>query len=139
MTIDGEVVERVPDFKFLGLQISDDLTWTVNTSNIIKRANQRLFFLRPPRRNGLPQKLLITFYRCTTESILIYCCSVWYRSCSDEEKKNLRRVVRTAERIVGSSLPDLADIYSTRLLTCATNIVQDPTHPGNCLLFVNLE
>ncbi|KAK7901456.1 hypothetical protein WMY93_018225 [Mugilogobius chulae] len=47
------------------------------------------------------------------------------------QKKDLQRVVRTAERVVGSSLPDLDSICSMLLLTQASNILQDPTHSGN--------
>ena len=56
-------VERVTSFKFLGLHISEDLGWTVNTTHIIKKAQQHLFFLRTLRRNKLPPLLLKNFYR----------------------------------------------------------------------------
>ncbi|XP_049924041.1 uncharacterized protein LOC126404710 [Epinephelus moara] len=38
--INGERVERVPSFKFLGTHITEDLTWTVNTTALVKRAHQ---------------------------------------------------------------------------------------------------
>ncbi|KAF7654175.1 hypothetical protein LDENG_00072940, partial [Lucifuga dentata] len=91
LCINGEKVERVSSFKFLGMYIAEDLTWSLNTSYIIKRAQQRLFFLRTLRRNRLPQRLLISFYYCTIESILTYCCTVWYSSCTATDKKDLQR------------------------------------------------
>ena len=45
-TITGEVVEEVKTFKFLGTTISSDLKWDENFSSAIKKAHQRLFFLR---------------------------------------------------------------------------------------------
>jgi len=42
-----------------------------------------------------------------------------------------------AEMIVGSPLPNLCDIHSNWLLTWATNIQQDPSHPRNPF-FTNL-
>ena len=76
--INGEGVERVHDFRFLGVQISDDLTWTLNITAIIKKAQQRLHFLRVLRKNNLEQKLLLSFYRSTMESLLTYCLTTWY-------------------------------------------------------------
>ncbi len=43
--INGEEVERVDSIKFLGIHISEDLTWSLNDSSLVKRAQQRLFFL----------------------------------------------------------------------------------------------
>ncbi|KAI2647404.1 hypothetical protein H4Q32_025832 [Labeo rohita] len=67
--------------KFLGTHISEDLTWTTNTSSLVKKAHQRLFFLRTLKKNQLSLAILVNFYRCTTESILTNCVTVWYGSC----------------------------------------------------------
>ncbi|KAI3366907.1 hypothetical protein L3Q82_009551 [Scortum barcoo] len=39
------MVERVSSFRFLGVHISEDLTWTHHTDFITKSARQQLFFL----------------------------------------------------------------------------------------------
>ncbi|KAI3376743.1 hypothetical protein L3Q82_000086 [Scortum barcoo] len=46
LTIDSAAVERVSSTKFLGVHISDDLSWTTNTASLAKKAQQRLYFLR---------------------------------------------------------------------------------------------
>ena len=46
LTIAGKVVEEVKTFKFLGTTISSDLKCDENISSAIKKAHQRLFFLR---------------------------------------------------------------------------------------------
>ncbi|KAI3357949.1 hypothetical protein L3Q82_016327, partial [Scortum barcoo] len=46
LSINGTTVERVSSFRFLGVHISEDLTWTHHTDFITKSARQRLFFLR---------------------------------------------------------------------------------------------
>uniref|UniRef100_A0A3P8WVL5 Peptidase M12B domain-containing protein n=1 Tax=Cynoglossus semilaevis TaxID=244447 RepID=A0A3P8WVL5_CYNSE len=133
LSINGEEVEQVRNFKFLGLHISEDLSWTVNTKNIIKKAQQRLFFLRTLRKNKLPRPLLKNFYHCTIESVLTYGCTVWHASCTMQEKKQLQRVIKTAQWIIGSPLPCLEDIHSDRLLRRARKIRDDPAHPGHTL------
>lgn len=46
LTINGEDVERVSSFKFLETHIWEDLTRSFNTTALVKRAQQRLYFLR---------------------------------------------------------------------------------------------
>ncbi|MCI4375089.1 hypothetical protein PGIGA_G00105110 [Pangasianodon gigas] len=45
ITIDGTQVERVSSFKFLGVHITEDLTWSTQTEAVVKKAHQHLFFL----------------------------------------------------------------------------------------------
>ncbi len=63
LTIDTSTVERVSSTKFLGVHITEDLTWTTNTKSISKKAQQRLHFLRRLKRASLPPPILTTFYR----------------------------------------------------------------------------
>jgi hypothetical protein len=36
--IDGAAVERVESFKFLGVHINDNLSWSKHTKKVVKRA-----------------------------------------------------------------------------------------------------
>ncbi|TWW61216.1 uncharacterized protein LOC130525978 [Takifugu flavidus] len=127
--INGMAVERVSSFKFLGTHISENLSWTTNTSSIIKKAHQRLFFLRTLRKNQLSSAVLVNFYRCAIESILTNCVSVWYGSCTIAEHKALQRVVKTAQRITRTTLPAIGDVQRKRCLHRARSILKDSSHP----------
>ncbi len=70
ITIDKTPVERVNSFKFLGVHITEDLTWSAHTDAVLKKAHQRLFFLRRLRKFGTSPRILRSFYTCTVESIL---------------------------------------------------------------------
>jgi hypothetical protein len=48
--IDGAVVEQVDSFKFLGVHITNKLTWSKHTKTVVKRAKQNLFLLRRLKR-----------------------------------------------------------------------------------------
>ncbi len=102
LTIDSSTVERVSSTKFLGVHITEDLTWTTNTMSLSKKAQQRLHFLRRLKRASLPPPILTTFYRGTIESVLTSCITVWYGNCSAADRKTLQRTVNTAQR---SSVP----------------------------------
>ncbi|XP_029938457.1 NACHT, LRR and PYD domains-containing protein 3-like [Salarias fasciatus] len=90
--IHGDPVERVHTFTFLGTVITDNLSWSANTSAVFKRAQQRLHFLRVLRKSNICEKLLVTFYRSTVESILTYCITVWFSHCTEADRQRLQRV-----------------------------------------------
>ena len=46
VNISRAVVERVESFKFLGVHITNDLSWSKHTKTVVKRARQNLFPLR---------------------------------------------------------------------------------------------
>ncbi len=69
-------------FRSLGTYISSDLSWTENTTAIVKKAQQWLHFLKVLTKNNPGEKLLLANYRSSVESILTYCVSVWFAGCS---------------------------------------------------------
>ncbi|KAI5097400.1 gastrula zinc finger protein XlCGF28.1-like [Silurus meridionalis] len=131
LIIDGSSVEIVKSTKFLGVHLADNLTWSLNTSSITKKAQQRLYFLRRLRKAHLPPPILSMFYRGTIESILSSCITAWFGNCTVSDRKTLQRIVRTAEKIIGVSLPSIMDIYTTRCIRKAHSIVDDHTHPSH--------
>ncbi len=133
LTINSSTVERVSSTKFLGVHITEDLTWTTNTTSLSKKAQQRLHFLRRLKRAILPPPILTTFYRGTIESVLTSCITVWYGNCSAANRKTLQRTVNTAAKIIGASLPSILDIFLARCSSKANSIVKDPTHHSHSL------
>ena len=53
INIDGAEVERVESFKFLGVHITNELSWSKHTKTVVKRARQHLFPLRRLKRFGM--------------------------------------------------------------------------------------
>ncbi|KAK0130917.1 putative RNA-directed DNA polymerase from transposon BS [Merluccius polli] len=119
LTIEGAVVERVESIKFLGVHLADDLSFSANTTNTVKKAHQRLHSLRCLKRAGLSTAHLTTFYRGTVESVLSYGLTSWFGSCRAQERKKLSRIVKTASKIISAPLPSLGEIYKQR---CAQDI-----------------
>ncbi len=71
----------------------------------VEKAQQRLFLLRQLRKFNLPQALLKQFYSAIIESVLCTSITVWFSSATKSDLRRLRRVVRTAERIMGITPP----------------------------------
>ncbi len=130
ITIDKTPVERVNSFKFLGVHITEDLTWSAHTDAVLKKTHQRLFFQRQLRKFGISPSILRTFYTCTVESILTSCITSWFGNSTAGNRKALQRVVRTACHIVGGELPSLQDIDTRRCIRKARRIINDSSHPS---------
>ncbi len=67
------------------------------------------------------------------ESVLCTSITVWFSSATKSDLRRLRRVVRTAERIVGTTLPTLQELYLSRVSKRAGKITLDPSHPAHSL------
>ncbi|KAK3522299.1 hypothetical protein QTP86_001899 [Hemibagrus guttatus] len=76
--------------------------------------------------NSHPDHLLLREHREHPEQL--HLCLV-----RELHRKTLQRIVRTAEKIIGVSLPTITDIYTTRCICKANNIVDDPTLPSHTL------
>ncbi len=122
----NSTVTAVESFRFLGTTISQDLKWDNHIDSIVRKAQQRLYFLRQLRKFNLPQELLKQFYSTIIESVLCTSITVWFSSATKSDLRRLRRVVRTAERIVGTTLPTLQELYLSRV----SKITLDPSHPA---------
>ena len=86
LLIDRAPVERrVSGFKYFGVHISEDLSWTVHTDTVVKKARQHLYRCRLLRRFEISTRVLISFYSAAVQSILTGAISVWYgnSSCGD--------------------------------------------------------
>ncbi len=90
--ISGTPVERVSSFKYLGVNISEDLTWTTHIQTQVKKARQRLYHLRQLRKFRVSPAILKTFYSGAIESVLTQCISVWYGNSSNQDCKAMQRV-----------------------------------------------
>ncbi len=126
-------VTAVESFRFLGTTISQDLKWDTHIDSIVKKAQQRMYFLRQLKKCNLPQAHMTQFYSAVIESVLCSSITVWFGSASKSDIKRLQQTVRTAERIIGVHLPSLQDLYYSREKKRAGNIITDPSHPGHDL------
>ncbi len=80
LTIMNSTVTAVESFRFLGSTISQDLKSDNHIESMVKKAQQRLFFLRQLRKFNLPQEQLKQLYSAIIESVLCTSITVWFSS-----------------------------------------------------------
>lgn len=94
----GHVLEVVSEAKYLGVTISSDLRWKTHVTNVTKKANRTLGFLRRNLRINSPQ-LKTTAYFTLVRPLLEYACTVWDPYIKSEVRQ-LEQVQRRAARYV---------------------------------------
>ncbi len=63
LMISGTPVERVSSFKYLGENISENMTWTTHIQTQVNKARQRLYHLRQLRKFRVSPAVLKTLFR----------------------------------------------------------------------------
>ncbi len=109
------------------------MDYTHSDSGQESQAKTVPYHLRQLRKFRVSPAILKNVYSGAIESVLTQCISVWYGNATNQDCKALQRVVRLAERISGSALPSLQDIYLKRCKSRTAKIIKDSNHPGNHL------
>ena len=102
--INGDCEERFSVFRFLGTHISVDLSWTTNTTTVVKKEQQGLYILRILMKNNLEERLLVSLYRCI-ESVLESCISTCCPSCSAADRRAIQRMINTSQKSPAALCP----------------------------------
>uniref|UniRef100_A0AAV2KQE4 Alkylated DNA repair protein AlkB homologue 8 N-terminal domain-containing protein n=1 Tax=Knipowitschia caucasica TaxID=637954 RepID=A0AAV2KQE4_KNICA len=120
-------ITSVESFRFLGTTITQDLKWEPTISSLIKKAQQRMYFLRQLRKAKLPAQMLVQFYTAIIESILTSSITVWFAGATVRDKQRLQRIVRSAEEVIGRSLPSLQDLFLSCLVIGVGSSLEEST------------
>ena len=100
ITMEDEQIEIVVNTKLLGTQISNDLTWDLNTKHIVKKSNARRQLLRKIASFGASRADMIHIYKLFVRSELEHSSSVWHKSLTSENVNDLERVQKSALRLI---------------------------------------
>eukprot|EP00116_Pleurobrachia_bachei_P000488 sb/3460750/ len=73
---DGTTIEQVKQFKFLGIEISDSLTWEAHIKSVSTKLHRNLGSIYRLRKS-LPKQLKIPVYYALFQSHINYSISVW--------------------------------------------------------------
>ena len=100
LTNHSAVIERVQQFKLLGLVISDDLQWQAHVDYICAKAAKKLYFLKLLKRAGLTAQDLLAFYTSAVRPVLEYACVVWNHRLTVAQADRIEAIQKRALRII---------------------------------------
>ena len=125
-------MERVSSSVFLGTCISQDLTWNLNITALVRKAQQQqqqqqqqLGFLRTLKRVNLSQQLLLSIYQRSIESILTYGTLVGFGGYTTADRKALLPVPESAQKFISTQIASPEGIYNARCLCSSTGIIRE--------------
>ena len=128
LIIDGELVERVESYKYLGTVIDNKLNFACNTNAIHKKCQSRIYCLQKLRSLGVNAPILQLFYHSFVESVLTFAFMCWYGSLNVKCKNVLNRVVNVCSKVVGVRQTSMTELYERRVVRKAERIVNDSGH-----------
>ena len=92
----GENIPFVKEIRYLGLKITNNLSWDKHITELCQSLNYKIVQLREIRRSGASQSLLLTFYKTFIQQKIDYGISIW----GGTTKENLHRVQRLQNRAI---------------------------------------
>ena len=98
--LNDEILEVLESTKLLGTIISNDLSWDLNTLNIVKKANARMELVRKVASFGASEDDLKNIYFLFVRSLLEQSATVWHSSLTQENTDDLERVQKSAVRLI---------------------------------------
>ena len=96
---------------------------------LVKKGNQKMFFLRKLRSFNVSAGILRRFYQAAVESVVSYNCLCFHGNLRVMDINRLEKLTKTAASIVGGPVSDLGAIHEQKTLKRAKKILQDLSHP----------
>ncbi|KAK7098508.1 hypothetical protein V1264_002783 [Littorina saxatilis] len=129
IVIKGEVVEKVEQYKYLGVIIDNKLTWKPNSDALVKKLHSRLYFLRKLRSFNIRQEILQMFYTSTCNSVLYFGSVCWGGNINKQDRDRLDKFIRKASGVVGRKQDNFTSTHERRLTDKVQKILADDSHP----------
>ena len=98
ITVDGTNLEQVSSFKYLGVMLDSELTWSPHIDLMCNKISQNVGALRRLSQ-FLPDFLLNKVYVSNIQPLFDYCCTVWGNSSQDNINR-LQRLQNRAARLI---------------------------------------
>lgn len=129
--IDGEIIERVSSFKYLGIVIDYQLKFKENSEYVAKKMAKKVNVLSRLNRK-LSKESKITIYLTTIAPHIDYCSTLLYL-INKEDIKRLQKIQSKAMRVI---LNAKRDVRIENLLNSLNWLSVNQRITFNCLVFI---
>ena len=129
IVISDECVERVSDYKYLGVTVNERLDWSVHAENVMSKVNQRMYFVRKLNSFGIDSVLVSLFYRAAVQSLFSFCIIVWGGNLARKESERFDRVARRVSRMTAINQESFDEIFEKFTVRKIESILKDSKHP----------
>ena len=122
-------IERVQTYKYLRIEIDDQLKFNECAIVKVKKLQQRMFFLRKLKSFNVDCHVLQLFYKTILQSILSFGLICVFGNMRNQDQCKLQRMIKMASRVIGCDQMSAAQLCKDLILSKAERILNDPTHP----------
>ena len=127
--INDHTVERVRTYKYLGIMLNNDLSWSSNTDYIISKLNSRLYCLRKLKKFNVNICILKLFYQLVIKSVFTYCCVCWGGSITKRDINRITGIIKKSGSIIQSNEhSDISVYYKNAIQRKRQAILKDQNH-----------
>ncbi|PIK44758.1 hypothetical protein BSL78_18363 [Apostichopus japonicus] len=116
VVIDSKTVDRVTEYKYLGVVMDDQLKWDAHVEYVAKRLKPRMYCLRKLVSFDVNQNISSIVYNSIISSVWSYCITSWVGNINKTSKKVLDDTVIRAGRAVGKRLPMVDEVLIVGLM-----------------------
>ena len=101
--INDHTAERVSTYKYLGVMLNNDLSWSNNTDYIISNLNSRFYCLRKLRKLNVNICILKHFYQLVIKSVFTYCCVCSGGSITKRDVNRITGIIKKSGSMIHSN------------------------------------
>ena len=94
------LLNQVRETRLLGVVLRDDLKWSSNIDELVRRAYVRMIILRNLVHFEVSKKDQIQIYKMFIRSIVEQSCVVWSASITQEESRSLERIQKCCLKLI---------------------------------------
>jgi len=144
LLVAAKPVQRVTEYKLLGVTVNATLKWDDHVNAITSKAAKRLWFLKKLKRAGVDKQDLLYFFLTVIRPVLEYACPAWHTSLTKQQTISLENIQRRALQIFAGNIPydeacclfKLTSLTERRDSLCSKLFRQlvSPSHILHCLL-----
>lgn len=129
IVIKGETVEQVSEYKYLGTTFDSKLEWHPHATNVFKKINQRMYFVRKLNSFNIDKTIISMFCRSTIISVITFCIIVWGGNCKAAHSKRFDRLLRKIAKITREQPNTFDNLLINECKKKLQKILKDTTHP----------
>ena len=97
-------IDRVEEFKLLGVVFRSDLNWCSHVKFILAKASRRIFVITKLLRSGMSTADILIVYSSIVRSVLEYASPVWHCGLTQTQSFDIEKVQRRCFKIIFPTL-----------------------------------
>ena len=128
--IKNEIVEKVTNYKYLGVIFDERLDWVSNSDNLQSKVAQRLFFMRQLAGFKVDKVILNMFFEHCVMSLFNFCITAWGGNVRINERDAMERVIKNCLKLFDKKRSiTIQELFKTGCRRTFERILKDQTHP----------